>query len=193
MEAAKFECLPTQAFIKIGDFTRVRDASWRRYLKAAIRTHFPWYEVKNSKEGSEEGWRENDCIFTSLSEYLLDQFHMVVPRDSLFKVYNSSGEGLLIENMVDAISAVIEPLGFEIDLILASDPDLRLALNDPRAVGLECASSFHGRAGICMINIKNGYSHAFYWNKMNAANFLKEQFRLAVLVKKQEHFKKTIQ
>ncbi len=186
MESIKFQCLPPQAFITQGDLTTVREAAWHSYVQAEIHSRFPWYAALPPGEDRGAAARqENDCILAALSEYLLKQFHMVVPHDSLFKVYNYSEQGLLIGDMVEAVSAVIEPLGYQIDRILAPDRELRRALHDPRAVGLSQAACFDGHPGIGMINIKTGYSHAFYWPKMDAAKFVKEQFRLALLVKAQ--------
>jgi len=179
----QFQCLPPGAFVTQGDLTTVREADWRAYLQAEIHSRFPWYAAQAAVEAA-PARQENDCILTSLSEYLLDQHRIVVPRDSLFRVYNHAEQGLLIGDLAEAISAVIEPLGFCIDRILAPDPELRRALRHPRAVGLNQATAFDGRPGIAMINIKPGYSHAFYWPRMDAAKFAKDQFRLAVLVKR---------
>jgi hypothetical protein len=183
----QFQCLPPDAFVSDGKLTSVKEGAWRQYLESVIHNRFPSFEAQFvAGQPPLSHWQENDCLFTSLRVYLSEQFCMLIPADNLFKIYNSVGQGLLIGELVEAISALIEPLGFEIERIMAPDEELRHALNDPRAVGYEHAGVFHGRDGIGMINIKAGYNHAFYWKNMDASKFTREQFRLALLVKRQE-------
>jgi hypothetical protein len=182
----QFQCLPPEAFVSDGKLTFVKEGAWRQYLESVIFYHFPSFEAQFlTEQTTRSHWQENDCLFTSIREYLLEQFCMLIPADNLFKIYNSMGQGLLIGELVEAISALIEPLGFEIDRIMAPDEELRQALNDSRVVGFEQADLFHGQDGIGMINIKAGYNHAFYWKNMDSTKFTREQLRLSLLIKRQ--------
>lgn len=185
MKSKSFSCLPGQAFISFGGYTWVKPDVWRAYLDTTIRTRFLWYFLKKIWQKDDTRWLENDCIFSSLSKYLFSQFGMIVPEDSLFKAYNPKGEGIMPGKIIDAMIAVIEPLGFEIDKVLVTDIELRSGMGHPeKVVGLSNAFEFDGKPGLCMINIKDGYSHAFFWKKMDPVKFTDEQFRMAVLVKR---------
>jgi hypothetical protein len=185
MKSKSFYPLPDQAFINFGGYTWVKPDAWRSYLNSTIRIRFPLYYLKNIRQKEDSRWLENDCIFASLSKYLFSQFGVLIPEDSLFKVYNPNGEGILPGKMIEAILAVIEPLGFVIDKVLVADDELRAAMGHPDlVVGLPDSSEFAGKAGLCMINIKDGYSHAFFWKQMDPEKFTAKQFRMAVIVKR---------
>jgi hypothetical protein len=187
MTTLAFPPLPQEALLQLGGFTFVQPAAWRRYLNSAATERYqaPWQESSLSEQNL--SWLENGCVLQSLEQYMFDQFGVVVPQENLFRYYNPLGEGVSPADMLEAIAAVIEPLGFEIDLVLAADEELGKGLGCPEKVrNLTHAADFEGKSGLCMINVHAGYSHAFYWRKMETAKFFKEQFRLAVLVKRQD-------
>jgi hypothetical protein len=179
-----FPSLSSRSFVTLGGFSWVRTDFWRRYVNTLIRARFPDAAAENRlNRHQDRRWHENNCIFTSLAEYLLYTFGFLVPDDRLFRFYNRLGEGVGVSTIIEAILSVVEPLGFELTRILAPDPELRQGLGYPElVVDIDQATEFHGRAGLCMINVRDGYSHAFFWKKMEQAKFAKEQFRLAVLV-----------
>lgn len=185
MDHTRFERLPVQAFVTLGDYTWVRPADWDSYLGKTLRRQFPLYTLKKAlRRGHGSAWQENDCIFRSLVQYLLAQFGILAPENSLFQVYNPDGAGLLPGQILTAIRSVIEPLGLELERVLVPDTELRLGLGYPAQVtDLGGAQEFAGRAGLCMINIRAGFSHAFYWNEMEPDRFTQEKFRMALLVR----------
>jgi hypothetical protein len=185
----RFMSLPPQAFAAFGGYTWVKPDAWRRYMDMAIRSHFPGHLSHNTlKRRQPQNWHENDCIYTSLSKYLLTCFGFLIPEDNLFKFYNWQGEGISPERIIEAIQAVSEPFGFEVAKVLAPDAELRQGMGYPElALDLSHAAEFHGRPGLCMINVQEGYSHAFFWKIMDQVKFTKEQFRMAVLIESSTH------
>ncbi len=178
--------MPESAFLSLGGFTTVHPDKWKKYLNTMIRKYYPLYYLRHVFQKNEDPlWTTNDCVLESLEKYLFLEFGMVIPRENLFQIYNPNGEGILPAQMIDAISSVIEPFGFEVDRVLAPDDELRSGLGHPDiVVDLFHADKFDGRAGICMINLDNGISHAFFWKKMDKRKFSSEQFRMAVLVRR---------
>jgi hypothetical protein len=176
--------VPTSAVLEIGGYYLVKPGEWQAYLNSLIQIEYPaYYQEQNGKQISSL-WRSNACILESLEKYLFREYGVTIPQDNLFKVYNQAGEGVPPEFLLEAIAAVIEPLGFEVDKVIVPDPELRAAVgNDPRILGIEQASLLDGKPGVCMINIKPGESHAFFWERMVAMRFHKEQFRMALIVK----------
>jgi hypothetical protein len=111
----------------------------------------------------------------------------LIPKDNLFKIFNEDGEGVLPAKIIEAISAVIEPLGFEVEKVLVPDEELRQGLGyEDRVCDITRVTEFHGKDGIGMINIREGYSHAFYWEKMDSKKFGKEEFRMAMMITRNE-------
>jgi hypothetical protein len=181
-----FAPAPPNTLVSVGGFTCVKPKDWQEYLDRLVKDRYPdFFADERQSRNAARRAPENECILESLEKYLFNQFGTAIPQENLFKYYNQDGEGILPEFMLEAIAAVIEPLGYEIDSILAPDEELRRGLGWPDKVfGIEKASEFHNKAGICMINIQDGYSHAFYWEKMDQAKFTRDQFRIAVLVKR---------
>lgn len=168
-----FPTASSNTFFSLGGYTCVRPGAWRQHLihLAGGRLAAPQPE-------------QNDCVLRSLEEYLFFEFGVFVPRETLFPYYNPDGEGVAAQRMVEAICAIVEPLGFEIDRILVADAGLRQAMGGPPlCVDSSQAAYFDGKPGICMINIKPGYSHAFYWDKMDASRFQEDRFRMAVMLR----------
>jgi hypothetical protein len=186
MDGLHFSPVPAGMLVSAGGVTRVSPEPWARYLDAQLQRLFPAYWRRRHGAQPDTRWRENACILEALEQYLLARFGIALPEDNLFKVYNEDGEGLTPCQIAEAVSAVIEPLGFEIDRILVADDGLRRAMRCERAVGLSHAADFDGRSGLCMINLREGYSHAFYWERMDAARFTKDQFRMALMVRRIE-------
>ena len=189
ISAPSFSTLPQQAQFTLGGFTGIRAEAWRAYLESAIKHLYPQYDRKNSANGDAgTRWREEEsCVLAALEKYMLVEFGVLVPEDNLFKFYNPNGDGISPDMMIEAISAVIEPLGFEVDKILVTDQVLAKGLgNAEKVVNISWAGEFEGQAGIGMINIAEGYSHAFFWAQMDSRKFYKEQFRMAVLVKRKD-------
>jgi hypothetical protein len=188
MNFAPFTPLPHNAILSLGGFSMVKPLEWNRYLDSTLRERYPLYRQEQDSGPAGDGSRlENGCVLQSLEQYLLEIFGTAIPADNLFKVFNHDGQGIAVDKMLEAISAVIEPLGFEVERVLVADDALREGLGwAERVASLADAGDFDGKAGICMINVRPGYSHAFYWNKMQAGKFYKEQFRMAVLIKRQD-------
>jgi hypothetical protein len=184
MATALFSTAPSHALLSVGGFLCVQPGSWLQYLNELIQHHYPdFFGNDQIRQAAEIQARENGCVLESLEKYLFKDFGAVIPKDNLFKIYNSQGSGIGPENMLEAFAAVIEPLGFAVESVLAPDPELRAGLGWPdRVYGLEMAEHFHGRPGIGMIHIEEDYSHAFYWPRMDMARFSKPQFRMAVLI-----------
>ncbi|MGE5222648.1 MAG: hypothetical protein ACM3PY_09430 [Omnitrophica WOR_2 bacterium] len=185
MESIALSSLPPHAFVDMGGYTCIRADTWSDYLDSTIREYFPWYyQDHNHRNRMDSVQKDNDCVLESFKQYLFHEHSLVVPEDNLFHLFNRDGKGLLPEQMLAAISCVIEPLGYELDQVLAADEELRNGLGYPEKMkGLSASSNFDGKPGVCMINIKNGYNHAFFWKQMNPAAFLDEKFRMAVLIK----------
>ncbi len=188
MPRSKYSPIPNNVLFSLGGFTLVRPEEWRRYLDSAIRINHPQYYMKYTLLNREDRqWMVNDCILAALDHYMFFEFGLILPQDNLFKVYNPQGEGLLPDQIINAITAVIEPFGFEVDKVLVPDAELRSGLKHPdKVTDLSQAEQFDGKAGIAMINIENGYSHAFFWKQMEKNKFSSEQFRMAVLVKRKD-------
>ncbi|HZW04411.1 MAG TPA: hypothetical protein VFF68_10815 [Anaerolineaceae bacterium] len=176
----EFSSLAEHSFFSFGGYTCVKPRAWKHYLDGVLRERYPGVQLQNDAQKI-----ENNCVFESLESYLFSAYGVFIPRQNLFSVYNRAGEGISPDRMVEVITALIEPLGFEIDSILVADPDLRLALGGlPLFVGLERVADFNGQPGICVINIENGYSHAFFWNRMNGQKFTSDRFRMAIRVRR---------
>ncbi len=177
--------VPHTAVLQFGGYRLVKPGAWEAYLDSLIQIEYPdFFQQQSGNEGDNPQWRSNACILESLEKYLFTQYGVSIPKDNLFKVYNYSGEGIPPEQLLEAIAAVIEPLGFEVDRVIVPDLELRRALgDDQRTVGLDQDLFFEGKPGLCMINIKPGESHAFFWERMDARRFHKEQFRMALTVK----------
>ena len=176
--------VPPSSMIEFGGYRLVKPGEWEVYLASMIQVEYPAYYQEQSGNLDSSLWRSNACILESLEKYLFNQYGVYIPKDNLFKVYNQAGEGIPPGQLLEAIAAVIEPLGFEVERVIVPDPELRAALGDDRiTVGMEGASFFESQPGLCMINIKSGESHAFYWERMNTKRFYKEQFRMAISIK----------
>jgi hypothetical protein len=172
------------AILTFGGYSFVQPSAWEDYMRATLRNRHPTYAQRHMQAEIAARWKENACILESLSEYLFHQFGMTVPIDNLFKVYNQDGEGIEPARLIEAIESIIEPLGYVVDKIIAPDSELRQGLGRPDiVVDLSQSADFEGRPGVAMINIRNGYSHAFFWSKIQAAKFTKEQFRMAILIR----------
>ncbi len=188
MEHIPFLPLPQKAVLSLGGFSCVRPAAWSEYLESTLEERYPIYFREYSlHKDFEKRWMENNCILEALDQYLFDEFGVLIPVDNLFKVYNPSGEGLLPCQILEAISAVVEPLGFEVDKMIVPDDGLRLEMGYPeKVVDLSHAEDFRNKNGIGMINIREGYSHAFYWKGIDPGKFYKEQFRMALMIRPQK-------
>lgn len=171
--------------LDFGGYSLVKPAEWDRYMDALIQTEYPaYYQEHHAQSHASELWRSNACILESLEKYLFTLYGVTIPKDNLFKVYNPAGEGIAPELLLESITAVIEPLGFQVDRVIVPDPELRAALGDSRLTAdLSQAALFEGKPGLCMINIKPGESHAFFWERMDTSRFTKEQFRMAICLK----------
>lgn len=186
MDFAPYYKVSRASVLSFGGFSCVRPEEWSRYLKQVVEQHYPGF-YKHQGVNDPSTWTDNNCILASLEKYLFTRFGLVIPPDNLFKIYNHSGEGLSPDVLIEAISAVIEPLGFEIDRVLVPDDELRAGLGHPGKMrDLSHAGEFDGKAGICMINIREGYSHAFFWERMEKLKFYKDQFRMALLVRRKD-------
>jgi hypothetical protein len=172
--------------LSLGGYTCARPKEWEQYLLDQIRRLSPDYlmdEASASAHGPR--WKENACILESIDRYLFEEFGFSMPENNIFKVFNQDGEGIPPGLILEVVSSLIQPFGFEIEKVLVPDAELRVEVGTmDDAVGMEQASVFHGRSGICMINIREGYSHAFFWKKMDCKKFSKPQFRMALLVKR---------
>lgn len=177
--------IPDSIVIRLGGYTGFEPAGWRRYLRRVLRENHPGYYLRHLFSHPAVR-QENDCIFQSLKALLLDQFGILAPDSTVFQVFNEAGQGILPRDLPAAVAAVIEPFGLEIDQVLVVNPTLRSELDTAQVVGLECNADFANRPGICMINIRPGYSHAFYWPGMNADKFADERFRLALTIRRKE-------
>lgn len=182
-----FDRLPVEAYTSFGGYTGVKPEHWRRYMASAIRSHYPWFpSTQQLILSGQDRWQENNCIFAALKKYLFEQFGFLAPEDSLFKIYNLEGDGVTPANLIEAIRSVIEPLGFEINKILVPDSELRAGMGFKElVVDLSHSAEFDGQPGVAMINIKNGYNHAFFWRRMEKDKFTKEEFRIATLIQRQ--------
>jgi hypothetical protein len=184
MVLRQYPQVPPSAMIEFGGYLMVKPIEWEDFLDGLIQNEYPAYYRDQFGKQPSSLWKSNACILESLEKYLFYQYGVSIPKDNLFKVYNQSGDGVPPELLLEAIAAVIEPLGFEVEWVIVPDPELRAALGDaPRTVGIEQAAMFEGQPGVCMINIKPGESHAFYWEIMNTSRFHKEQFRMALTIK----------
>lgn len=173
--------VPESAVLSLGGFTGYKAAEWDRFFLESVRRIHPWYYLRCRFGMQNDTWKTNDCVFQSLKEYVLQEFGILLPEKSLFHVFNRRGKGILPRDLLKAVQAVIEPLGLEIDRVIVADGTLREALGCANCVtDLTGSEAFHGKPGICMINIENGYSHAFFWQAMNPRKFNDPAFRLAL-------------
>lgn len=173
--------VPETAVLNLGGYTGYKAEEWNRYFWKSVRRCYPWYFLLHRFGKHNADWKKNDCIYESLRQNLLHEFGVILPERTLFQVFNRGGKGLLPADVLRAISAVIEPLGLEIDQVAVANQTLGGALGyADRVVDAAGAQDWHGKPGICMINIENGYSHAFYWKAMNARKFADPAFRLAL-------------
>jgi hypothetical protein len=170
---------------QLGGYACARPKEWEQFLLDQIRRLDPDY-LMSELIGPDLGmrWKENACILEALDQYLFEEFGFSLPENNIFKVFNKDGEGIPPELILEVVSSLIEPFGFEIEKVLVMDEELRSAVgNQDYVVGNWGASTFDCRPGICMINIREGYSHAFFWKSMDKKKFKKPQFRMALLVK----------
>lgn len=173
--------VPENAVLNLGGYTGYKVEEWNRFFWSSVRRFYPWYYLLHRFGKQNADWKKNDCIYESLRQNLLQEFGVILPERTLFQVFNRGGKGLLPADVLRAISAVIEPLGLEIDRVVVANKTLRAALGyTDRVLEPSAAQDFHGKPGICMINIENGYSHAFYWKSMDARKFADSAFRLAL-------------
>jgi hypothetical protein len=187
MMFAPFAPLPQQASLTLGGLTLVKPGEWNDYIHRTLQERFDIFPDVLNESAGECCHVENDCVLQSLEQHLFEDFGTAVPKNNLFKIYNQKGEGVSPDQMLEAIMAVIEPLGFEIDRVLVADNDLAVVLDWAGKVeGLDMVDYFDGKPGICMINVRPGYNHAFYWKKMQKAKFFKSQFRIAVLIRRRD-------
>jgi hypothetical protein len=172
--------------LKLGGYACARPVEWNQYLLEQVRTLYPNYiQDETAEMPSGKRWKENACILEALDQYLFDEYGFSLPENNLFRVFNRDGEGIPPGVIVEVISSLIEPFGFEIDQVLVTDDELRREVGTQEFVfGAQRASALDGRSGICMINIRDGYSHAFFWKNMDARKFQKTQFRMALTVKR---------
>ncbi len=178
---ANITTVPENAVLNLGGYTGYKAEEWNRYFWSSVLRFYPWYYLLHRFDKQNANWKKNDCIYESLRQNLLYEFGVILPERTLFQVFNRGGKGLLPADVLRAISAVIEPLGLEIDRVVVSNETLRGALGYPeRMVDVAGAQDFHRKPGICMINIENGYSHAFYWKSLDARKFTDPAFRLAL-------------
>jgi hypothetical protein len=187
MSLKHFSPAPEEAKLSFGGFSFIHPEYWDNYLNEVIREDFPdYFAALGSGRWNSDQWKEKEsCILNSLVDCLFHQFGVRIPERNLFQVYNKEGEGLELSNLLEAISAVIEPLGLEIDRVLAVDPEIRAALGEgEKVIGEDQAGAVEGKPGLCMINVKQGYSHAFFWRKIDRRGFKNERFRMVVVVKK---------
>jgi hypothetical protein len=182
-----FAPVPQEATLSFGGYSFIHPQAWKEYLDKVIREDYPDYFVEHLNGFWRDfRWRKQEsCILTSLEEYLFHEFGVCIPEDNLFKVYNKEGQGLDLTSVIDAISGVIEPLGFEIYRVLAVDPEIRSTLGDSdKVIGEKQGKLVEGKPGLCMINVGNGFSHAFYWKNIDRRGFRHEKFRMVVLINK---------
>jgi len=173
--------VPETAVLNLGGYTGYKAEEWNRFFWSSVRRFYPWYYLLHRFGKHNTDWKKNDCIYESLRQNLLHEFGVILPERNLFQVFNRDGKGLLPADVLRAISAVTEPLGLEIDRVVVANKNLGAALGYPdRVVDAADAPDFHRHPGICMINIENGYSHAFYWKSMDARKFADPAFRLAL-------------
>lgn len=173
--------VPESAVLSLGGFTGYKTAEWDRFFLESVRRIHPWYYLRCRFGMEREDWKTNDCVLQSLKEYVLQEFGILLPEKSLFHVYNRGGKGLLPRDLLKAVQAVIEPLGLELDRVVVADDTLRGALGCADCItDLAGGEDLHGKPGICMINIENGYSHAFFWSAINTRKFHDPAFRLAL-------------
>jgi hypothetical protein len=193
MACKQFAQIPKDATLSFGGYTCIKPKAWENYLNDAIQYEYPDYLMNHrTGGGAETRWREQEsCVLAALEKYLLAQFGLYIPEDNLFKIYNEEGEGLELDSLLEAVSAVIEPLGLEIDRALATDAEVRAGLGSGRGAGYSekvidgtRAQEVDGKPGICMINIEAGQSHAFFWRKIDPRGFEDERFRLVVLLRR---------
>ncbi len=177
--------IPENILFDLGGYTGFKTREWENYLRREIWKRYPLHFVRQFFSRRKNRWQENDCIYAALKKYLLFEFGILLPEHSLFEVFNRAGQGLLPADILAAVSAVIEPLGLELDHVFALEPRLRKALGFPEKMARpEEAALFDNRAGICMIQIREGYSHAFFWDHMRSARFEGEPFRLALTIRR---------
>jgi hypothetical protein len=171
--------------MRLGGFACAHPEAWSRHLLDQIRRLDPAYLHADSVGvGSEPRWKENACILESLDQYLFEEYGFSLPENNIFKVFNKNGEGIPPGLILEVVSNLIEPFGFEIEQVIVPDDELRREVGGQEyMVGAWGAPAFDGRAGICMINIREGYSHAFFWKRMESVKFRKSQFRMAILIK----------
>jgi hypothetical protein len=176
--------IPESAVLSLGGFTGYKAAEWNRYFWDSVRRFHPWYFLRHRLGRDNTAWKENDCVYDALKHYLLREFGIFLPEKTLFQVYNRSGKGILPRDLLTAISAVVEPLGLEIERVVVANDTLRAALGySDRVTDLSASATMDGKPGICMINIHDGYSHAFYWNLMRARKFEEDAFRMALCLR----------
>lgn len=178
---AHITTVPQNAVLNLGGYTGYKAEEWNRFFWNSVRRFYPWYYLLHRYGKQNADWKKNDCIYESLRQNLLHEFGVILPERTLFQVFNRDGKGLLPADVLRAVSAVVEPLGLEIDRVAVVNKTLGAALGYPeRLVDASDAQDFHRKPGICMINIENGYSHAFYWKSIDARKFHDPAFRLAL-------------
>jgi hypothetical protein len=172
--------------LSLGGYSCAHPEEWNQYLLDQIRKLYPDYLQYESPDWvSGVPWKENACILEAIDQFLFEEYGFSLPDNNLFKVFNKDGDGIPPGVILEVIACLIEPFGFEIDMVIVPDDELRSEVgNQENVVGAWDASAFEGRPGICMINIRKGYSHAFFWKKMDTKKFQKSQFRMALTIKK---------
>jgi hypothetical protein len=186
MTHKQFPPLPNDAMLSFGGFSCVQPLAWECYLERMTLELYPGFTARPASQPPGDLWRQREsCVLTSLEKYLLTHFGIHIPEDNLFRIYNTWGNGIGLENMLEAVSAVVEPLGLEIDCVLVADEEIRLGLGESdKVIGIDQASQVEGRPGIGMINIAPGQSHAFYWPIIDRRGFVDDKFRLVLLLKR---------
>jgi hypothetical protein len=187
MSRKHFAPLPQDATLSFGGYSIVSPQAWKIYLDKVIQEDYPDYFAENLQgRWNGDQWRvQESCILIALESYLFHEFGICIPGENLFKVFNKEGEGLELPDMMEAISAVVEPLGLEIDRVFALDPEIKAALGEnDRMIDEKQSDLLDGRPGLCMINVEDGYSHAFYWRKIDPRGFKHEKFRFVVLIRR---------
>ncbi len=173
--------VPENAIIRLGGYTAYKTAEWNRFFWTNARRFSPGFYLRYRLSARFSAWKQNDCVYIALQQYLLRDFGVLLPEKTLFQVFNPGGKGILPTRLLPAIRAVVEPLGLEIEHVIVADPLLRAALGSGDVVqGIDAADALRGLPGICMINLKEGYSHAFYWKAIQPRACHDPAFRVAL-------------
>lgn len=176
--------VPENAIIRLGGYTAYKTAEWNHFFWDCTRRFSPGFYLRYRLSARFSAWKQNDCIYTALQQYLLRDFGVLLPEKTLFQVFNPGGKGILPTRLLAAVRAVVEPLGLEIERVIVADARLRSVLGGSDVTqGVDEADALRGRPGICMVNLKEGYSHAFYWKVMNPRGFQDPNFRLALTLR----------